>query len=108
MHQHKLDHIADQSQRWDSNPQPAVYKTAALPIELHWQATAAKNKLHRSTLIDRKKTAPANCPRPHLNDSGNNLLSHLSALSSALATLTIEFGMDRVYATRYGHRKFRE
>ncbi len=22
------------SRRWDSNPQPAVYKTAALPIEL--------------------------------------------------------------------------
>ena len=40
-----------------------------------------------------------------MNDSGNNLLSHLSALSSALATLTIEFGMDRVFATRYGHRK---
>ena len=40
-----------------------------------------------------------------MNDSGNNLLSHLSALSSALATLTVEFGMDRVFATRYGHRK---
>ena len=42
-----------------------------------------------------------------MNDSGNNLLSHLSALSSAPATLTIEFGMDRVYAAEYGHRKFR-
>ena len=40
-----------------------------------------------------------------MNDPGNNLLSHLSALSSALATLTVEFGMDRVFATRYGHRK---
>ena len=41
-----------------------------------------------------------------MKDSGNDLLSHLSALSSALITLTIEFGMDRVYAIRYGHRKF--
>ena len=28
-----------------------------------------------------------------INDSGNDLLSHLAALSSALKTLTIEFGM---------------
>lgn len=28
-----------------------------------------------------------------VNDSGNDLLSHLSALSSALITLTVEFGM---------------
>ncbi len=26
-----------ESHRWDSNPRPAVYKTAALPIELQWQ-----------------------------------------------------------------------
>src|SRR4051812_38212468 len=26
------------SRRWDSNPQPAVYKTAALPIELRRQS----------------------------------------------------------------------
>ncbi len=28
-----------------------------------------------------------------MNDSGNDLLSHLAALSSALNPLTIEFGM---------------
>ncbi len=27
------------SRRWDSNPQPADYKSAALPIELHRQST---------------------------------------------------------------------
>src|SRR5687767_7290222 len=29
--------ISPWSRRWDSNPQPAVYKTAALPIELRRQ-----------------------------------------------------------------------
>jgi hypothetical protein len=28
-----------ESHRWDSNPRPAVYKTAALPIELRWRTT---------------------------------------------------------------------
>ncbi len=29
--------VMKRSRRWDSNPQPAVYKTAALPIELRRQ-----------------------------------------------------------------------
>ncbi len=33
--------VRGESQRWDSNPQPAVYKTAALPIELHWRRQMA-------------------------------------------------------------------
>ena len=30
--------MKDWSWRWDSNPQPADYKSAALPIELHQRA----------------------------------------------------------------------
>src|SRR3954447_8890718 len=30
--------VVGRSRRWDSNPQPAVYKTAALPIELRRHA----------------------------------------------------------------------
>ena len=42
------------SRRWDSNPQPAVYKTAALPIELRRQrlALAATVMLLRSDYSD--------------------------------------------------------
>jgi hypothetical protein len=32
------------SRRWDSNPQPAVYKTAALPIELRRRKPAAPKR----------------------------------------------------------------
>lgn len=39
--------LQQKSQRWDSNPQPAVYKTAALPIELHW-------RIETSILINRR------------------------------------------------------
>src|SRR3954454_9658375 len=38
---------AGQSRRWDSNPQPAVYKTAALPIELRRQAGHGQMLRHR-------------------------------------------------------------
>ena len=34
------------SHRWDSNPQPAVYKTAALPIELRWPWAESANLGH--------------------------------------------------------------
>src|SRR5437762_2370420 len=37
--------LRDWSRRRDSNPEPAVYKTAALPIELRRQRTANQRKL---------------------------------------------------------------
>ena len=35
--------VMKRSRRWDSNPQPAVYKTAALPIELRRQGDSRRS-----------------------------------------------------------------
>ena len=50
----------NRSQRWDSNPQPAVYKTAALPIELHWRK---RRGIYQFTHVaQHEETSPASRP----------------------------------------------
>ncbi len=48
------------SQEWDSNPQPAVYKTAALPVELSWQE---KVRGGPRTFVYKSPALPVELPR---------------------------------------------
>ena len=68
------------SHRWDSDPQPAVYKTAALPVELRWRTIRnhtvrrrclpASPRLASPRLVrprpagPSRPAAPPHCPRP--------------------------------------------
>ena len=54
----------DNSHRGDSNPQPAVYKTAALPIELRWQDGSRQAGTARRSRPDRPRHPHGLRPNP--------------------------------------------
>ena len=52
----KISHFYSWSWRWDSNPQPADYKSAALPIELRQRKISIYNKFAAGSSGSDKKT----------------------------------------------------
>jgi hypothetical protein len=52
----KISHFYLWSWRWDSNPQPADYKSAALPIELRQRKISIYNKFAAGSSGSDKKT----------------------------------------------------
>ena len=93
-----------QSQRWDSNPQPADYKSAALPIELRWRARflLLKTSKYSDARQARKaeiapRTASFNQTRPSTTTGrraryvGRSFFSSISPYRIPSSTLPVPF-----------------
>ena len=97
------------SRRWDSNPQPAVYKTAALPIELRrrdgegYSTTDARSNSASGMDIDRSMTVAAPHGRAQEGRGmGGSRISRLALIGAvALAALTAPLPAAAVDAADY-------
>ncbi len=79
----KLNHDFRQSWRWDSNSQPSVYKTDALPVELRQQSRTVKSLTITPEVAVMQGLSPADqviargSHRAH-HHAGNTEMNHIA------------------------------
>src|SRR5688572_21500015 len=79
--------LREWSRRRDSNPEPAVYKTAALPIELRRQRTANQGLSQRREMIGRPgRTGQARGVRGLAARRGRGAIAGSGSRSSAVVS----------------------